>query len=65
MCLGVAVVENDEGIKIGVNAKPFNYSGKQIIVIAEMKMKINAEINRIRNLKHGGKKWVIDKQMPP
>jgi hypothetical protein len=64
MCLGVAVVENDDGTKVGVNAKPCNYSGKQIIAIVEMKRKKNAEINQIRNLKHGGKNWVIDKRIP-
>ena len=58
------MVENDDGIKRGVNAKPLNYSGKQIIAIAEMQRKVNAEINRIRNLKYGGSNWVIDKRIP-
>jgi hypothetical protein len=63
MCLGVAVVENEDGIKEGVNAKPFNYSGKNIIAISEMKKKVNAEINRIKNLTYGGSNWVIDKRI--
>jgi hypothetical protein len=29
-----------------------------------MKRKVNAEINRIRNLQHGGSNWVIDKRVP-
>ena len=32
MCLGVAVVEKTDGIKEGVKLKPFNYSGKTLLL---------------------------------
>jgi hypothetical protein len=32
MCLGVAVVERIDGTLEGVNAKPFDYSGKVVLL---------------------------------
>jgi hypothetical protein len=63
MCLEVAVVKIIDGTLEGVNAKQFNYLGKQIIAINKMKRKVNSENNRIRILKHGGVNWVIVKQI--
>ena len=50
ICAGVAKVKQPDGSYIGVKAKPFNYTGMQVLGIAQFKKEAAAERLRAANL---------------
>ena len=60
LCLGCAMIENDEGKQEGLRAAPYDYSGQTILSIVDYGRRQKAEIDRVRALDSGGSNWVID-----
>ena len=57
MCVGVATVETQDGVKEGRRAKPFDYSPKVLLSRKDYEARIQKEIARVKKLSVAGG-WV-------
>ncbi len=57
-CLGIAAVQLQDGTIEGRRCAPLDYTGKQVVMIADYKKSRNEEIHCIKSLKMGGSGWV-------
>jgi hypothetical protein len=61
LCLGCAVVHNEDGSKVGKRAHPFCYLGRIIITLKDLALKRKQEISRVKAFTSvGAGFWVND-----